>query len=173
MDKCNSGMFLLFFALSCFATSYAQGGVGSTRGLMETVGGSNIIQGHVYFPGQLGKRVKVALESADELTKTGLTDDDGTFRFNGLRSGSYTVVVDGGKDYETARETVFFEGGNRNIVVPIYLRLRIENLPESASMPRPAVDAYKRGRELSQKGDHKKAAEEFAASAAAAPNFGL
>jgi len=153
----------------------AQGGVGSTRGLPETVSGSNIIQGHVYLPEgpASGRRLKVSLESGDELTKTTLTDDDGTFRFNGLRSGSYTVVVDGGKDYEPAREPVFFEGNNRNTMVPVYLRPRIENLPEFASMPRPAVDAYRKAQEFIQKGDHKKAAEQLATAVAAAPNFAL
>lgn len=175
MRKYNSVLFSVLIALTCFVATRGQGGVGSTRGLTETVGGSNIIQGHVYVPGQsvTGKRIRVSLESADDQTKTSLTDDDGTFRFNGLRSGAYTVVVEGGKDYETARESVFFEGGNRNTMVPIYLRLRIENLPEFASIPRPAVDAYRKGRELSQKGDHKKAADQFVVAVSAAPNFGL
>ena len=166
---------LLLLLTSSVILARAQGGVGSTRGLPETVSGSNIVQGHVYFPGgpASGRRIKVTLESADELTKTTLTDDDGTFRFNGLRSGSYTVVVDGGKEYENAREAVFFEGNNRNTMVPIYLRPRIENLPELASMPRPAVDAYRKAREFAQKGDHKKAAEQLAVAVAAAPNFAL
>src|SRR2546423_152882 len=117
----------------------AQGGVGSTRGLPETVGGSNIIQGHVYFPEgpASGQRLKVSLESADELTKSTQTDEDGTFRFNGLRSGSYTIVVEGGKEYETAREPVFFEGSNRNTVVPIHLRSKAES-DALARIPKPA-----------------------------------
>ncbi len=166
---------VLLLLASSAILARAQGGVGSTRGLPETVSGSNIVQGHVYFPEgpASGRRIKVTLESGDELTKTTLTDDDGTFRFNGLRSGSYTVVVDGGKEYESAREPVFFEGNNRNTMVPIYLRPRIENLPEFASMPRPAVDAYRKAQEFAQKGDHKKAAEQLALAVAAAPNFAL
>ena len=164
---------ILLLLTSSFILAHAQGGVGSTRGLPETVGGSNIVQGHVYFPeGQMaGKRVKVTLESADELTKSTLTDDDGTFRFNGLRSGSYTIVVEGGREYEPAREQVFFEGANRNTMVPIYLRSKIENLPEFANVPKAAIDSYRKAEESVQKGDSKKAVEFLKAALVQAPTF--
>src|SRR5437773_7201708 len=37
---------------------------------------------------------------------TTVTDQDGGFRFNGLPPGNFTVVVEGGKEYESTREPV-------------------------------------------------------------------
>src|ERR1043165_6098317 len=152
-----------------------QGGVGSTRGLPETSGGSNTIQGHIYFPDgdPGGKRLRVSLESTDEVGKSTQSDGDGTFLFNGLRSGSYTAIVDGGKDYDDARETVFFEGGRRNVLVPVPLRVKGSATAAFAGIPKSAVDLYKKAQESSQKGDYKKAAELLNSALAQAPNFAL
>src|ERR1051325_2764793 len=91
-----------FVLLAASATASAQGGVGSTRGLPETSGGSNMVQGHIYFPegDPGGKRLRVSLESTDEMGKTTQSDGDGSFLFNSLKPGAYTIIVDGGKDYD-------------------------------------------------------------------------
>jgi thioredoxin-like negative regulator of GroEL len=161
---------LLLLSLSI---AHAQGGLGSTRGLPENSGGSNIIQGHVIFPeGQSnGKRLRVTLESTDEMSKSTQTDEDGTFRFNSLKQGAYTVVVEGGKDYETVRESVFFEGSNHNNVVPIYLKPKGAEAAAFAGVPKSAVDLYKKAQESEQKNDHKKAVELLSSAVAQAPNF--
>ena len=89
-----STMFLLAAALIASAQ-----GVGSSRGLTSGDGNNNI-QGKVYFPGgerNTGKTVKLHVESANATSgASAVTDQDGMFRFNGLRAGSYEVVVDGG-----------------------------------------------------------------------------
>src|SRR5436190_6786849 len=77
-------------------------GVGSTRGL-TTGEGSNAISGRVHFPpgeNAAGRAIKLHLESNDTTgTPSAVTDQDGTFRFNGISPGTYAVVVDGGKEY--------------------------------------------------------------------------
>src|SRR5256885_3277531 len=81
------GFLCLVIVLSCSTLAIAQGGVGSTRGLPETSGGTNTIQGHLYFPegDTAGKRVKITLESTDEMSKTTQSDADGSFLFNSLK----------------------------------------------------------------------------------------
>jgi lipopolysaccharide biosynthesis regulator YciM len=175
IKKIAAFFFSAFMLLAIAASVSAQGGVGSTRGLPETSGGSNMVQGHIYFPegDPGGKRLRVSLESTDEAGKSTQSDGDGSFLFNSLKPGSYTITVDGGKDYDTARETIFFEGSHRSIVVPIHLRVKGAASAAFAGVPKAAVDAYKKAQELAQKDDHKKAVEELKTAVALAPNFAL
>src|SRR5260370_28722053 len=95
-----SAIFLLSLALVANAQ-----GVGSSRGLSNG-DGVNTIQGRVYFPaGEQNKIIKLHLESNNSIGgMSATTDQDGVFRFNSLAPGNYSVVVDGGKDYEFTRE---------------------------------------------------------------------
>jgi VWFA-related protein len=91
--------------LASVAIVVAQGGSGVDQ---TGTGGRHTIQGRIYFPSgrRTDTRLLVRLEnfSASELKV--LSDLNGTFGFRGLEPGSYTVVVEGGDDYETARESV-------------------------------------------------------------------
>src|SRR5260370_189237 len=110
----RSAILLLFIV----ALANAQG-VGSSRGLASG-DGTNTIQFRVFFPSgeqNGGKMIKLHLESPDSSCMSTATDQDGVFRFNGLRPGNYAVVVDGGKDYESTREPVTIDPiGNGHIV---------------------------------------------------------
>ena len=107
---------------------------GSSRGL-PSGDGIHMIQGHVHFPsGQLAgnKPVKVSLESVSTFgSLSTVTDQDGAFRFRGLQAGGYTIVVDGGKEFEAARETVNIDReaspGGRTIQVAIQLRFKVRD----------------------------------------------
>ena len=59
-------------------TAFAQGGVGSSRGLPGTNDGVHTIKGRVYFPGEPGvqRRFRVILRSADTTDETVSTDED-------------------------------------------------------------------------------------------------
>lgn len=164
----------LLILIAC-VTLQAQpgGGVGSTRGLPESSGGSNTIQGRVYFPEGRppDRRFRVTLEGNEE-PKTTQTDADGAFRFNGVKSGSFTVVVEGGADYENARESVFIQGGLRNTVVPIHLKSKADTAA-LARLPSAARDAYNKGMEAAGKGDSKKAVEFLANAVRIHPDFPL
>ena len=152
-----SSMMLIF----CVALLAHAQGVGSSRGLTSG-DGNNTIQGKVYFPAgdrNTGKTIKLHVESANA-TGGGstVTDQDGVFRFNGLRPGSYEVVVDGGKDYENSREPVTIDpvGGGRIIQVNIALKPKVDaSNPAFAGVPKAALDLYQKGSAAAQKGDAK------------------
>lgn len=165
----------LAFVFIAGLTAQAQlpGGVGSTRGLPES-SGSNVIQGRIYFPEGRPpeRRFRVSLESSEDMAKSTQTDADGAFRFTGLKSGSYTIIVEGGKDYENARETVFFEGGMRNSVVPIHLKSKADTAA-LARVPSAARDSYAKGMDAVAKGDGKKAVELLSNAVKLYPDFPL
>ena len=153
---------------------------GSSRGLASS-GGSNMIQGRVYFPsGQTasGKSIKVNLESISSFgSMSTVADQDGTFRFTSLPPGDYTVVVDAGPEFERAREAVNIyreASGGRSVQVSIQLRPRVDSSnPLFAGIPGRALDLYKKGATAAAKGDAKGAVESLSAAVAAHPNFPL
>ena len=165
--------------LVIFSLAFAQAqGVGSSRGLPSSSGGQNTIKGRVFFPDgrHANTRLKVRLESAN--TFGGLvtvTDEDGQFMFSRLEAGPYSLVVEGDKMYETAREAVAIDReaspGGRIVDVPIYLKFKPSANPAFASVPAPALDLHMKGLESARKGDSKKAAEQQQAAVAAYPNF--
>ncbi len=142
--------------------------------------GANTIQGHIYLPaGQsiLGSAFKVRLESSNVFTTpSAVTDQDGVFRFNSLPPGDYTVVVDGGKEYETSREPVSFDrqGGGHVISVAVQMRLKANSSnPAFANVPQPAIDLYQKGVAAAQKGNAKSAVELLEKAVSASPGFAL
>lgn len=153
-------------------------GVGSSRGL-SSGDGNHTIQGRVFFPpGQAnGKAVKVNLEANNTVGGSStVTDVDGTFRFNNLRPGTYAVVIDGGKEYETAREPVNIEtsGSAPVIQVNVQLRPKIDAAnPAFAGVPKDALDFYQKGSAAAQKGNPKGAAEFLSKAVTAYPQFSV
>ncbi len=166
------GLRLFVVVVAVCLTVQAQGGVGSSRGLPESGTGTNTIQGRVYFPEghPPNKGFKISLDSVEDSGRSTYTDQDGSFRFNSLKAGSYTITVDGGKDYENARETVYFEGSRRNVVVPIYLKTKAA-AAAFAKIPSAARSAYTKGQEAANKGDINKAAEFLAEAVRLHPDF--
>ena len=170
-----SSMMLIF----CVALLAHAQGVGSSRGLTSG-DGNNTIQGKVYFPAgdrNTGKTIKLHVESANA-TGGGstVTDQDGVFRFNGLRPGSYEVVVDGGKDYENSREPVTIDpvGGGRIIQVNIALKPKVDaSNPAFAGVPKAALDLYQKGSAAAQKGDAKGAVSFLTQAVTVHPAFTL
>lgn len=162
--------------LAACAVAFAQGGVGSSRGLPSSSGGNNIIQGQVFFPSEPkeGKRIKVRLTSTDFLDQTTSTNDDGTFSFNGLPVGHYTVIVDGGKEFDAASEPVSIDReaspGARNLKVSINLRPK-GTADAYAKIPKAARELYTKGHEAAGKKDSKKAVEYFNGALALYPDF--
>jgi len=171
-------IYSIAFLLSLALLADAQG-VGSSRGLSSGEG-SNAIQGRVYFPpgeNRAGKAIKLHLESNDTTgTPNAITDQDGVFRFNGISPGTYTVVVEGGKDYESTREPVNIDIGSRGRIVQVTIQLRPKidsSNPAFAGVPRSALEAYQKGTAAAQKGDSKAAVQFLTQAVAAAPNFEL
>src|SRR3954470_21291398 len=69
--------------------------IGAHRGDTAGSGGNSSIQGHVISPtGKLPEtRVRVTLDSLNSGSRITYANDDGSFNFNGLEGGSYSVVI--------------------------------------------------------------------------------
>ena len=153
---------------------------GSSRGLPAAEGGSNQIQGRIYFPpgqGTSGRTVKVSLESVSTFgAPSTVADQDGVFRFNGLPPGDYTVVVDAGSEFERSREPAnIYRGANGQIIqVTVQLHPKIDSSnPLFAGVPSNALSLYQKGIVAAKKGDAKAAVESLSAAVAAYPSFAL
>jgi Flp pilus assembly protein TadD len=166
--------------LACASPTAAQG-VGSSRGLSNG-DGIHMIQGRILFPSgaALGSRsVKVRLESVSAFGELStVTDEDGSFHFRNLQAGGYTVVVEAGKEYEPARETVNIDReaspGGRTIQVSIQLRLKVDaSNPAFAGVPQGALDLYQKGDAAAKKGSTKSSIESFSKAISIYPNFPL
>ncbi|HEX8284884.1 MAG TPA: tetratricopeptide repeat protein [Pyrinomonadaceae bacterium] len=179
-------------ALVCLpaAAALAQSGGGTeTTG----TGGEHSIQGRVFLPsGRISDaRVRVLLESTHSSTLSVLTDPNGAFRFNSLMSGSYTVVVEGTEQYESARESVYIEQTTGRTfretprVATVYLNLRARSAAGSgerppgvldaslAGVPKPAVDLYHKAVEAARRKENERAVELLKGALEFAPDFRL
>jgi len=157
----------------------AQGGID-----LQGTGGKHRIQGRIYFPS--GRRsdatVRVALESSSSEKLSVIADLNGTFVFNAIAPGSYTLTVDAGKDYELAKDSVYVEGSGirsrtmsaadlaradvpRIFNVDINLQLKRNSAKGRgavlnaalASVPQPAVALYDKALDAIRAGDPRKA----------------
>ena len=186
--------FLVFFFLFCSGTmAFGQvGGIESTG-----TGGRHSIKGRVVFPsGQRADvRLPVRLESMSGGDISVMSDMNGSFSFQSLRPGSYTVVVDGGDFYESARESVFIEPAtvstrrspgtviplSRPFTVQIYLRPKTASNSTRtgvvnaalAGLPVKAVEHYRQALELNAQGNNQQAIEQLKLALAVHPQFGL
>lgn len=174
---------ILLVLVSC-SVAFAQAGVGSTRDIAGGTGGSNAIKGRVIAPSgrALSTRIRVQLENSERGTLSTQTEDDGSFTFGGLLAGSYTIVIDAGKDYEVVREPFYIDRGNngRSFTVPVYLRLKGSGAagtaapnPAMAGVPKAAQDLYAKALESSAKNDNKKAIEQLNEAIALHPDFAI
>lgn len=150
---------LLTLLLSAASMNASAQAIGAHRGDTAGTGGNSSIQGHIISPtGRLPEsRVRITLDSNDSSGRTTFADDDGSFNFNGLAAGPYSLVIDAGKEFEVVRESVFIEAGKPMSNVPIYLRLKPEANPAFAGVPKPAVDLYQKAMEAARKKENDKA----------------
>ena len=187
----------LLFATLCASAARAQIGVDDTG-----TGGRHMIQGRILFPSgrRADARLKVRLQtqSAGELSV--YTDANGYFGFRSLDAGTYTVVIEGGNDYETVRESIYIEtdvnkmsrigGGpagppiSRPYTMQVYLQpkrkgnLSAEEKPGTlnaalAGVPKPALDLYNKALAAAHNNEDAKAVGLLKEAVAAYPNFPL
>jgi Tfp pilus assembly protein PilF len=162
-------------------------------------GGSHTIQGRLVGPSgrRPEMRFKVILEGSGFGSTYVFSDVNGTFRFTSLRSGNYTIVVEGGDEFETAREHVLLETTtirtNRGIVgtpisrpVTLQIYLRPKRADSSgglaqpgvlnaslAGVPKPAADLYNKALEASRAKETERAVDLLKAAVEAHPQFRL
>jgi Tfp pilus assembly protein PilF len=149
--------------------------IGANRGDIGATGATQVIQGHVISPtGKLpDTRIRITLNSTNGGTRQTTADDDGNFTFGGIEGGPYDLVIDAGKEYETARESVYVEAGHPIYNVPVYLRLRPEANPALAGVPKSALDLFQKALEAEHKNDNDKAVSLLSEAITQYPQFGL
>lgn len=187
-------LYLFLAVLVCAsAPAFSQSGGG-----IDTTGtnGKDIIQGRIIFPSgqRVDVRLKVKLVTMNAGEMSVLADNNGTFRFTSLGPGSYDVVLEGDKEYQTTRENVFIPEERTGVLrslssntprvynVVIYLQPKVTTDASAKSevvdaslvnVPKPALDHYNKAREVARTGDTKTAVAELQAAVSLSPDFTL
>ena len=191
-----------FLALTALATifllSYSNGQTQSLNGVNSSgTSGNEIIEGTLHFPTgpRSGFQPIVKLHSDTSLGDlTVLPNSDGSFRFTHLRSDSYTIVINGGDEYQDAREIVSIsrpgpvpaQGDPNQYAHPLVYQVDIYLQPKHASgskadgmpaalakVPQPARDLFNKGMQSARAGEAAKAIAQFRDAISHAPNFAL
>lgn len=181
---------LLLILVASIAAAQSGGGVDQTG-----TGGRHTIQGRIYYPSgrRSDSRLRVKLTNYNSGDLSVFSDPNGSFVFRGLEAGSYTVIVDAGEDYETAREVVYIDtdGSNprRGLVLPpvsriytVQISLQLKHGVSAktglvsavlAAVPEAARDLYLKAIASGQAGDNQKAIEELKSALVMYPQFPL
>jgi Tfp pilus assembly protein PilF len=189
--KSLSRMVTLATVFCLHAVTYAQVNTAGTAG-------NEVIQGRIHFPAKYPSvmRPVVKLQSASSSELSTVADADGNFGFTHLRPDSYTVVVDGGNEYENASETVAIgspgpvpaQGNPSQYAMPVTYQVHIYLQPKRAyamdytsaatraalaNVSKTARDFFNKGVEAVHLGETSKAIEQFKQAISQAPNFAL
>lgn len=159
--------------------------------------GNETIEGTIHFPAgsKTGFQPIVKLHSDSSSGElTALPNADGGFSFRGLRPDSYTLTIDGGDEFENARESVAIGNsgpvpaqGNpfdyaRALVYQVDFYLQPKhgkgmnaNVDPAqamlAKLPQPTRDLFNQGMELARSGDSAKAIGKFTEAVSRTPDF--
>ena len=160
---------VIMIALLCSVAATGQSGEDATG-----TGGRHSIQGRLVFPSgrRADVRLKVRLQSQNSGDLTVYTDLNGGFSFRSLQAGSYTVTVDGGKDFENFTESIYIEPDiqsmmrgvtaapvSRPYTVQVYLQPKGPDGDRSkpgvvnaalANVPKAALDLYNKALDLAR-----------------------
>jgi tetratricopeptide (TPR) repeat protein len=139
--------------------------------------------------------IKVTLESSSSERIFVIADMNGSFTFNNLAPGNYTVTVDAGQEYEKATENVLIEGmatsrtssadlARSNVPRTFNVMINLQPKPVAgnkaavvnaalSSVPKAAADAYRAALDSVKLGDTKKAIDELKTALSLYPNFVL
>jgi len=185
------GMVTLATVFCLHAVTYAQVNTAGTAG-------NEVIQGRIHFPAKYPSvmRPVVKLQSTSSSELSTVADADGNFGFTHLRPDSYTVVVDGGNEYENASETVAIgspgpvpaQGNPSQYAMPVTYQVHIYLQPKRAyamdytsaatraalaNVSKTARDFFNKGVEAVHLGETSRAIEQFKQAISQAPNFAL
>lgn len=183
---------LVLFSFS-HSTAQSIGGLNTTGTF-----GNEEINGRIFFPGghQTGMRPVVKLRSDSTTELTALADSDGNFRFTHLRPEFYTIIVNGGDEYENAYEKVSIgsagavpaQGNPFDYAIPVIYQVQIYLKPKQASVlnstpalnqtvpanvPPAARASFLHALESARLRENEKAIEQFKAAISESPSFGL
>jgi hypothetical protein len=167
--------------------------VGQTKTNSSGTGGIHIIKGKVYSPtgAPIDRPIEVELQSTAFPSLKLITDVSGSFAFENLATGSYTVVVDAGDEFEVAREGVTIDSDTIRSTMPVPPRTKTFNVPmflrfkqrftagqkaevvnaKWIDIPKEAIKNWRRGNQDAADKQVMKAEAEFNKSIELAPNF--
>lgn len=170
------------------AVKAQMGGIDPDPGSHGT-GGRNTIEGRIYYPsGQnVDKRLKIHLSSIGGVDFFTMSDDTGAFSFRRIKAGTYTVIVEGDKEYEHATEQVDVIDSFSARSAPLgrtfnlQIRLRYKAANEKAGVidaalmaaPKPAAELYQKALQAEQAGDNEKAIDQLQRALVLYPRFPL
>ena len=186
--RLTTTLFSLLITLACaWATPGQMGGIDPDPGDKGT-GGRSTIQGRIFYPSgrTVDHRLKITLTSVANFEMIAYADDTGAFSFRRLSNGTYTVIVNAGKDYLPARETVVIieptRRGGAGSIYPVQIQLQPRESTsnkaalldaELAGVPKPARDEYDKALQSAQAGDGKNAIEHLKNAVNLFPEFML
>ncbi|MEO8573811.1 MAG: tetratricopeptide repeat protein [Pyrinomonadaceae bacterium] len=167
--------------------------IAQSRTNQSGTGGIHQIRGKIYLPS--GKTFDTPIEVELQATFTSLkvfTDRGGSFIFENLAPGSYTVVVNAGEQFETTHEyftidpevpaprggVALIQATPKVVTVPVYLQfkrgvvLRNEVINAKwSSIPKQTLEHFKHGVELAQDKKTVEAEAELRKAIELSPNF--
>jgi Flp pilus assembly protein TadD len=165
-------------------TAQIAGGINETTNTRH--GGNNYIVGTVYAPDgfPINRRMRIKLNSPAWGDIIVTTDERGQFVFSGVASGTYTVIIDSEKEYQTVSQQVDIVR-DRNIVPETYtlnIRLREVDAAKSttkpsvvnaanAGVPKKALEFYDKAAELARAKDYPGAIRELKLAVEEYPSY--
>lgn len=181
---------LITLILLLAVTSRAQMGGIDPEPHSPGTGGRGVIDGRIHYPSgrNVDKRMRVTLVGVRGGDFFTFTDDTGAFSFRRLATGTYTVIVDAGNEYERVNEQVdVTDGGSARSsgvgrIYNISIQLRLKKGVAStagvvnaamAGVPQPAAVLYQQALESERAGDDKKALDQLQQAIALYPQFSL
>ncbi|HEX3143850.1 MAG TPA: tetratricopeptide repeat protein [Pyrinomonadaceae bacterium] len=181
-----------------FLVSYSIGDAQSLNGVNSSgTYGNEIIEGTIHFPAGKKSGFQPIIKLHSDTSSgdlTALPNSDGSFRFTHLRTDSYTVTVEGGDEYQNARESVIIsnpgpvpgQGNPLQYAHPLVYQVDIYLQPKNsnsftaggmqaalARLPQPVRDIFNQGIESARAGDVTKAIARFQDAISQSPNFAL
>lgn len=178
VSNCWSKSLLLLSLLS--VAVYPQGAGEVTR---VDLGGRNTIAGVVFAPNGVpagrGVRIRVVKAGAEA---NATTDDQGRFKITGLSSGSYTLIVEAGGDFEIDSQQVEVDTPRGGLPSTDWVQIQLRYKPgpkakpgvidaTMADVPERAIKFYRKAGAAAAKGDTAAAVQELLRAVAAYPDF--
>jgi len=167
----------------------SNGGIDTDPGDPGT-GGVNSIDGKMYYPGGriFDRRVEVRLKGVGSGDHSTFTDSNGAFTFRRLSAGTYYIVIDPGKEFQSVNETVDVISSSKmrsqtgqSFKIQINLQAATTSAvsaprtvsAKGSAIPEEAATFYKEAVRLGQAGEKTKAIEALKKALSIYPDFML
>jgi len=164
------------------AVSQIAGGLTDTTN--TRLGGNNYIVGTVFAPdGQpITTRMRLRLNSPTWGEILAMTDDRGRFVFSGVGAGTYTITIDGEKEYQPVSQQVEIVRVRSTVpeTYTVTIRLQAVENPKvhpsvvsaaNAGVPKKALELYEKAAKLVAEKDYRGAIKQLKLAVAEYPAF--